>query len=118
MKKIALLIAVACTISSAYQCESPEPIAVDKANTCDNPEWLAEIISSTEQNGNKGEVIQYQYKGETVFLIDICISCADDMAVVYNCAGETRCQFGGIAGFNTCPDFENKATDKKIIWSN
>jgi methylmalonyl-CoA/ethylmalonyl-CoA epimerase len=26
------------------------------------------------------------------------------------------CRFGGIAGFNTCPDFSQKAKNEKIIW--
>ena len=95
-----------------------DPGDVGDANTCGNPVWLTTIISNTKQNENKGEVIQYQYNGQTVFWINICIECADSMSDVYNCAGEPKCQFGGIAGFNTCPDFQDKATGKKIIWAN
>lgn len=102
----------------AFQCDSPTPSDAERASTCGKPEWLAAIISNAEQSGNKGKVIQYQYNDETVFSINTCIDCADTMTVVFNCAGETKCQFGGIAGLNTCPDFEDKATGKKIIWSN
>ena len=118
MKKIALLLTFVCALCSAYQCESPGPNDVEKANTCNNPEWLTKIINSIEQNGMKGKVVQYQYDSETVFLVNICNGCADNMTVVYNCAGDVRCEFGGIAGFNTCPDFTDIATDEKTIWSN
>ncbi len=40
------------------------------------------------------------------------------MDQVYNCQGQVICQFGGIAGLNTCPDFYDTATDKKVIWKN
>ena len=118
MKKFISLLLIICLISTAFQCDSPAPGDAEGTSTCNNSDWLNTTIANAKQNGNKGEIIRYQYNGETVYLVDLCIGCADDMAVVYSCNGETRCQFGGIAGLNTCPDFADKATDKKIIWSN
>ena len=119
MKKTIVLLFIVSLFNTAFQCDSPTPSGAEKeASACSEPDWLTTIISNAKQSGNKGEVIQYQYNGETVFSINTCIECADTMTTVYNCAGETKCQFGGIAGFNTCPDFGDKATDKKIIWSN
>ena len=104
-------------MNAAFQCEtSPLPIP-DESKYCSNVDWLRAIITSAQQNSTKAEVIRYQYKGETVY-INTCIDCADSMAQVYNCSGEVICQFGGIAGFNTCPDFEDTATQKKVIWRN
>jgi hypothetical protein len=74
------------------------------------------IISATEQNGNKGEIIQYHYQGQTVYLVNTCLDCSDSMAEVLDCQQNVVCRFGGIAGFNTCPDFSQKAKNEKIIW--
>jgi hypothetical protein len=38
--------------------------------------------------------------------------------VVYACNGDIICQFGGIAGLNTCLDFAERAIKKKVIWKN
>ncbi len=119
MKKLASLFLIILLVNTAFKCESPAPVEPgDTAATCENSEWLKTIIANAKESGNKGEVIQYQYHGEKVFSINTCVGCADAMTVVLDCAGETKCQFGGIAGFNTCPDFEDKATNKKILWSN
>ncbi len=64
------------------------------------------------------EIHSYFYNNETVFLIDDCMSCADALTVIYNCSGEKICEFGGIDGRNTCPDFKDKATNKKLLWRN
>src|SRR5690349_1191075 len=87
----------------AFQCEdSSYP---DESGYCTDTAWLKTIIENAHQNTSKAEVIRYQYKGETVYYIDTCKGCADSMAIVYNCSGQEICKFGGIAGFNTCPDF-------------
>jgi hypothetical protein len=119
MKKITPLLIIVFLINTAFQCETPPANDIGDASTCGSgkPEWLLATIASAEQNGSKGEIIQYQYKGETVFSIDTCVGCPDSMTVVYNCVQETKCQFGGIAGLNTCPDFTDTATGKKIIWA-
>ncbi len=118
MKKLISLLFIICLINTAFQCDSPTPRDAEGPSTCDNSDWLNTAIVNAEKNGNKGEIIRYRYNGNTVYWVDLCIGCADDMVVVYSCAGETLCQFGGIAGLNTCPDFQDKALDKKIIWSN
>ena len=117
MKKITPLLLIVFLMNTAFQCETPGADDVGDASTCGRSEWLLAIIEGAEQNESKGEIIQYQYKGETVFYINTCFDCADGMTIVYNCAGETKCEFGGIAGLNTCPDFGDTATGKKIIWA-
>ncbi|MFC0185171.1 hypothetical protein SAMN04515674_112105 [Pseudarcicella hirudinis] len=77
---------------------------------------IAEKIEEAKSGGNKIEVYSYEYKGKTVYLFDTCIGCADNMTIVYDCDGKTLCQFGGIAGFNTCPDFEKTAGNKKLVY--
>lgn len=118
MKKSIAFLCIISLTNTAFECESPSSRDTDISIACENSVWLDTIISNAKRGRNKGEVIQYNYNDETVFSINTCVECADAMTTVYNCAGETQCQFGGIAGLNTCPDFEDKATDKKVIWSN
>jgi hypothetical protein len=105
---------------AAFQCDTtliaPEGEA-GAAFCIKNKEWFTSILNGLKQNPEvKSEVISYTYHGQTVFYIDSCKGCADSMALVYTCSGEIICQFGGIAGFNTCPDFADFATHKKVIW--
>ena len=51
-------------------------------------------------------------------MIDVCNGCADNLTTVYNCEGNVICEFGGIAGLNTCPDFDKNSTNKTIIYEN
>lgn len=85
---------------------------------CEDDAWLGTLIESLESRDQKAEIIQYRYNNQFVYYVDDCKGCADAMQIVYGCTGEVRCTFGGIAGFNTCPDFFEKATDKKIVWQN
>ena len=116
--KTFIAFALLILINTAFQCEPRPVIGEEESEFCSNVDWLREIITNTQQNANKTEVIRYLYKGETVYYIDTCVGCADSMGQVYNCAGEVICKFGGIAGFNTCPDFNDTATNKKVIWKN
>ena len=99
----------------AFQCERPQPFPEGETDYCSDVDWLKSI---REQASNKTEIIRYKYKGETVYYINTCVGCADSMGEVYNCSGQVICQFGGIAGFNTCPDFYDVATDKVVTWKN
>lgn len=98
----------------------------DKITVCNtnNPleelVWLKEIKIGFEQSGffSKKKIIQYTYQNKSVFLIDICNNCADNLIAVYDCSGNVICEFGGIAGVNTCPDFDKNATNEIILWEN
>lgn len=82
--------------------------------------WLKEIKTNFEKSSSasKKKIIQYNYKNETVFFVDSCNDCADNLTTVYNCQGLVICEFGGIAGLNTCPSFDTEATNKIILWEN
>lgn len=102
------------------------PTDLDFETTCnvdihlENLTWLKEIKNSFEQSSSitKNEIVKYEYNNETVFLIDSCKDCADNLIVVYNCEGIVICEFGGIAGLNTCPDFETNAIKIAVLWEN
>jgi len=111
----ALLVLISCVNNLETQeisCSSNAPLQ--------ELAWLHNIKISFEQSTDaaKKQIIQYRYKNETVFLIDPCFNCPDNLITVYSCSGEKICEFGGIAGINTCPDFHEKATNKTIIWEN
>lgn len=85
-----------------------------------NIPWLKELKETFEQSSQAAgtRIVQYEYEGECVFLVDDCYGCADALQVVYNFDQEKICEFGGIDGRNTCPDFMEKATGKIILWHN
>lgn len=121
MKEAIHIILFTLLFSLAPSCEYIT--VADKPCNVEDPlkdlEWLKEIKTAMELNmGAAGsQIIQYTYNDSTVFWVDICAGCADNMIVVYNCKGDEVCKFGGIAGFNTCPDFEENATDKTLLFS-
>lgn len=115
MKKIITFLLLAVGLS-AFQCEDGQAILSEESGYCSDLGWLQTIIQNANQNTSKAEVIRYRYNNQTVYYINTCLDCADSMAQVYTCAGDVICQFGGIAGLNTCPDFADKATGKKVIW--
>ncbi len=79
------------------------------------------VVNEQAQNpgeSNGLEIIQYTYQNEVVYLVNDCINnCSDALTVVYNCDETIICEFGGIAGLNTCPDFEMEATDSEVLFS-
>ena len=107
------------TILAAASCNDPLPDIECNTNEEGTPSWLDEKIEQMHRaDMQQAEVYTYKYKSETVIMINACVDCADSMTLVYNCAGTEICKFGGIAGFNTCPDFEATATDRKLYWKN
>lgn len=113
-----LLILVVC---AADRCREATRQGEPQTTNCNPdgtlPAWLSELIKSGPAS-NKSIIIQYKYTGQAVFSVNMCLDCADAMTVVYDCDQNVVCQFGGIAGLNTCPDFEQNATRIRVIWEN
>lgn len=85
---------------------------------CTSPNWLEAEKSSIIQQGHKGQITKYRYKNQEVYLIEGCLqNCADYLDVVKDCRGKIICEMGGIAGINTCPDFD-KAVKLEEVWKN
>ncbi len=81
--------------------------------------WLKNIVESySKESSNKIEIYQYLYDNKQGFLIDWCVKCPDGLSQFFSCDSVVICEFGGIIGINSCQDFEQKATDKKLIWKN
>ncbi|MEM9722651.1 MAG: hypothetical protein AAGA10_25520 [Bacteroidota bacterium] len=74
------------------------------------------IEAAEAEPGNLVRITLFMYEDQEVFLVEQSPSIADKMDVVYSCNGEILCQFGGIAGLNTCPNFAETAKKVRIIW--
>lgn len=112
MKKAVFFFSLLYIALSSFTCED------STALPCSDSDWLEQRITSMKVRSSAGKayVAQYFYKGQTVILIDDCSNCSDAMQVVYDCNGNELCQFGGIAGLNTCPDFESSAKFVKTLF--
>lgn len=76
-------------------------------------EWLKNIKQDLEISAKPAgaQIIQYTYHQNTVFWVNSCYNCGDNLIEIYNYEGEVICEMGGIAGLNTCPDFFDTATE-------
>ncbi|MDO5980520.1 DUF6970 domain-containing protein [Flavivirga spongiicola] len=91
------------------------PSKICSVDPLENIEWLKELVNHPNTNGL--EIIQYDYNQQTVFSINNCLNCADSFTTVYDCEKHKVCEFGGIAGINTCPDFDTEAINEKILFT-
>lgn len=122
LKYALFLFAFTLIVTSCKEDDLPEEVVT----TCniDNPletiQWLKEIRDGFDMQANPlpKKIIQYFYQGECVFLIDGCVGCADNLTTVYNVNQDVICEFGGIAGVDTCPDFDTEATGEIILYGN
>ena len=116
MNYSAILFTLLLICSLACQKESVNP-QVCPSNPLESISWLKEIHENFQKIAapSANRIIQYEYKGACVFLIDPCYQCPDGLVVVYNSAKEIVCEFGSIAGLNTCPDFYELATNKLVL---
>ena len=121
LKNALIFFAIILIATSCKKDDQPE-----EATTCniDNPletiQWLKDTKQAFEisMSPSAKRITQYFYQGECVFLIDECLGCDDNLTTVYNVDQDTICEFGGIAGVNTCPDFDTEATGETILWDN
>jgi len=120
MHKIILVLTLLVLSSSCTNDDDNIKNSCGVDNVLEDLAWLKEIKFAFEASTSaiKKTIIQYTYNNETVFLINDCVNCADVLTKVYNCKKELICEFGGIAGLNTCPDFEDNATNKIILYEN
>lgn len=123
MKRIiSIILFITLTTIIQYSCEDQLELSNDQACNVDNPledlPWLKEMKLTIQLRMSPAgaQIIQYTYQGDYVFWVDLCYQCADGLIEVYNCTGEVICEFGGIDGRNTCPDFETEATDSTMLF--
>ena len=96
-------------IPSPTTCEVPEP---EK-----NIEWLRSVIEEAEAGRDlTGKITLYSYQNKEVFLQEVSLNIADGIDYVRGCEGDTLCEFGGLLGLNTCPDFTENAKELRVLW--
>ena len=113
---LSLLLFVSCEITvteNTYKdlvCKVEDPI--------NDLEWLSDMVRTVQlsMRPTGSEIIQYIYKDQYVFYVDLCYQCPDGLIQVFNCEGEVICEFGGFGGLNTCPDFFESATDSTMLF--
>lgn len=115
-----LLIVTSCNEDRKDVVPEPGQNFCNTQNPLEDLIWLKELKDSFEMSEKApgAQIIGYQYENNDVFLINGCIGCSDEMWQVYDCSGNVICQFGGIAGLNTCPDFFETVTDSTMLYSN
>jgi len=120
MKKIMLILFASLLLISCIKSLETQENSCASNQPLKELLWLNNIKITFEQStdATKKQIIQYTYKNETVFMINPCFNCPDNLITVYSCNGEKICEFGGISGLNTCPDFYEQATNKIILWEN
>ena len=98
--------------------EEPQPTSCDIQNPLETIDWLKDthFMFQASASPQATKIVQYTYQGECAFLIDNCVSCPDGGQVVYNQLQEVLCEFGTIAGLNTCPNFFDEVSDEVILW--
>jgi hypothetical protein len=122
MKKLQhIFLLLSVIILPAISCSTSDKVSTSYCGTSNPLEdlpWLKKIKTEMQmsERATGGQIIRYSYKGNDVFWIDPCHGCADDLISVYNCDGEVICQFGGIGGLNTCPDFHAEASDSTMLF--
>jgi hypothetical protein len=120
-KHLILLVSVMMlSLLSCKTADKDQSSYCGSANPLEDIPWLKKIKTEMEMSERAagGQIIGYSYKGDNVFWIDRCYGCADDLIDVYNCQGEVICEFGGIAGMNTCIDFHSEAKDSTMLFNN
>lgn len=77
---------------------------------------IAELQAQPKANPSY-EIWEYKYQGQKVYLISA--DCCDQYNTVYDACLRPLCApSGGFTGRGDgqCPDFNEKATDKKLVW--
>lgn len=85
--------------------------------SCENDKDLTGIPSCIQDTMNRADInsspdaslSEFLYKGQRVYMFDPGVVIPDWLYTVVNEDCEVICEFGGIAGLNTCPDFEAEA---------
>ena len=105
-----------------FGCEDEEmDFSLCEDNPIENVTWIRDLVKEQDliDTINTLEIVQYNYEGNTVFSVDKCpYNCSDSLINVYDCDQNLICEFGGITGLNTCPDFATKAINQGVVFSN
>lgn len=102
----------------AGTCDDKQEKTCNTDNPLEEIEWLKQIKMAFDMDMgmSRKQIIQYRYNNQDVFLINRCEGCPNAHIVVYDCEKNLVCEFGGEHNDKPCPDFEEKATNKKVLY--
>jgi hypothetical protein len=112
-----LIMALALPAMLLASCEK-DTYCRDVSDPVQEIPWMRQLVEARKNSSSNLEIHAYAYKGQEVFVVNDCNSCADAMTVAYTCDGDTICEWGGLTGANTCPDFTEVATNKRLVYKN
>jgi len=119
MIKLKILIVVITLLLSNCKTNKMEQSKSEETNPVEEIAWLKEMIVGFEKDTYHKQIIeQYTYKEKEVYMVHTCYQCPDAITYVYDKEKNVICESGGFVGKDTCSDFEEKATDKKILYNN
>ena len=80
-------------------------------NTVDNY-----VINYPKPLSQFATISKYSYKGQVLFIFDPGSGFADWLFSAVDNDCQSVCEFGGIAGIQTCNDWDTEAKLIKIVW--
>lgn len=94
----------------------PDTYFCNVDNPLEDLPWLKNQVNSMKSNKLPAEIHRWVYNNIEGFVVTECVKCPDGLTYFYNCEGKVICEFGGIDGRITCPDFEQKTTLRELIF--
>ena len=111
MKKVILITLISYLAFSCDTLDIPNGLP-----ECIEDQIKSEVRNIQMREPNKASVEAYLYNGEKVYIFNPGSGYADWLSTAYSQNCEVICEFGGFAGLNTCPDFDETAETLGIIW--
>jgi len=108
MKSTIFTLFLALVLSSCKSISSKQELP------CNFKEIITKVSNQKPQTP-RASIKEYLYNGEKVYFIQT-ENYPDGMSKIINSNCKTICVFGGIAGFNSCKDFDKQAKFVKTIW--
>lgn len=94
----------------------PDTYFCNVDNPLEDLPWLKNKVNTMKRNKQQAEIHRWIYNSIEGFVVTECVKCADGLTYFYNCEGKVICEFGGMFGRITCPDFEEKTTLRELIF--
>ncbi len=118
-KKTALVLLVLTTMFSCLEekTNASTEMVCSKKNVFEDLLWLKNLKLDLESESQKSgsQIIQYDYLGSQVFVANTCAECTNSLNTVFDCKGDTLCQFDETTESNTCPDFFEMASNRQDL---
>lgn len=115
MKKVALALLI---VGSCISCKSDDDTQTPESKypNCMQSDIDDYIQSNDVPADTPAQITKYTYKNQDVYGFDPGSNYNDWLYTHINDNCETICEFGSLAGINTCEDWDTEAVFKEIVW--